>query len=92
MSTKKLPLTVKIAGVKKTIGEAVVDEGDGYLDITAKVTDEEWIGKLTRGAFSISYDADVEGDFIPREAHFVPPRISVAAILKGTHPVPGKIE
>lgn len=57
MTTRRVPLRVWVNGKKRDIGEAVVDTADGYLDISATVTDPEWRRKLTQNSgFSVHFE------------------------------------
>lgn len=74
MSTQKVPLRVKVDGVKKIIGEAVVDAEDGYFDISATVTDPEWRKKLTQESF---FSMHIEANDVK---HGEPPGYHIAEV------------
>lgn len=57
MKTRKLLLKAVVNGEKTIIGEAVVDTEDGYLDISATITDPQW-RKILIGepSFSVQFE------------------------------------
>jgi hypothetical protein len=52
MTAQKVPLVAYEKGVRKIIGEAVIDTDGDYIDLTAKITDENYRSKLAEGLMS----------------------------------------
>lgn len=69
MTTKKVPFVVYEDGVRKVIGEAVVDTDDLYAEVTAKITDPAYHSLLSTLDVSTFSLGNSEAGIIAKELY-----------------------
>lgn len=89
MSEETVELVVYLDGVRKVIGEAVVDTVGSELDVIGVVTDEEWKLRLSdNSTFSLGYrPVHDETTQVVRDYELEEVSVVLPLKFKGTHPI-----
>lgn len=89
MSEETVELVVYLDGVRKVIGEAVVDTVGSELDVIGVVTDEEWKLRLSdNSTFALGYrPVHDEATQVVRDYELEEVSVVLPLKFKGTHPI-----